>query len=287
MAVLALAVANWGEAMSAAKSRKKSRDGSGFAAMPFLVLDSPGYLGLPHPARALLLELARQYTGANNGRLVLCDKFLAPRGWKSSDVINRAKRQLLDSGLIQETRKGARPNKAAWYALTWQRLDRLPEMDIQPAGFARGAYMQKQKATPVKRSHSARIAPPDGDMLPVITPSDGAMQSQNTPSLTPPNGDYLDVAIYSDGLAQCQPLEDRDEQAVIVPANDNTEQATASHPPLAARSDNEASETRELDEDKAGWVWDEVAGEWMPPAPARATGKARAWAQQEMRRFGV
>lgn len=45
--------------------------------------------------------------------------------------------------------------------------------------------------------------------------------------------------------------------------------------------------TRELDEDKAGWVWDEVAGEWMPPAPARVTGKARAWAQQEKRRFGM
>jgi hypothetical protein len=45
--------------------------------------------------------------------------------------------------------------------------------------------------------------------------------------------------------------------------------------------------TRELDATKAGWWWDELTGEWMPPAPARATGKARAWAQQEMRRFGV
>lgn len=131
--------------MSRIKRRKVDRDGGQYIALPWVVMDSPAYLGLSHPARALLLELARQYKGNNNGRLVLCEKYLVPRGWKSADVINRAKRLLLNSGLIQETRKGQRPNKAAWFALTWQGMDWTPEMDIPRNGFERRAYLQNPK----------------------------------------------------------------------------------------------------------------------------------------------
>lgn len=125
--------------MSRIKHKSNGRDGGQFAAIPFALLDSDAYLDLPHPARSLLMELARQYTGSNNGRLVLCDKFLAPRGWKSADVINRAKANLLASGFIQETRKGG-INKASWFALSWQSLDWSPEMDIQRSGFVKGLY---------------------------------------------------------------------------------------------------------------------------------------------------
>lgn len=191
--------------MSRIKRRKVDRDGGQYIALPWVVMDSPAYLGLSHPARALLLELARQYKGNNNGRLVLCEKYLAPRGWKSADVINRAKRLLLDSGLIQETRKGQRPNKAAWFALTWQGMDWTPEMDIPRNGFERRAYLQNPKGPPADGVESKRIGPPDGVRSLSATPAGGAMRGDKPPMPTPLNGDYLDVAIYRSNVPETSP----------------------------------------------------------------------------------
>ena len=100
------------------------RDAGGFVALPWSVLDSDAYAGLSHPARALLLEFARQFVRDNNGRLLATSGRLSKRGWLSEDVIHRAKQELLNAGFIYETVKGGRPNRASWYAVTWQRLDR-------------------------------------------------------------------------------------------------------------------------------------------------------------------
>lgn len=125
-----------------AKSRKTSRDGTRFLLLPHVVIDSPAYLALSFSARALLVDVGRQFSGENNGQLLICDKVLKPRGWKSSATIHKAKQELLDAGFMQETRKGQKPNKASWFAVTWQALDWLPEMDIGRAGFIRGAYLK-------------------------------------------------------------------------------------------------------------------------------------------------
>jgi hypothetical protein len=61
-------------------SKKGSgRDGGGFVALPWSVLDCPVYSGLSHPARSLLLEFARQYVRDNNGRLLASGKYLSKR----------------------------------------------------------------------------------------------------------------------------------------------------------------------------------------------------------------
>jgi len=119
------------------------RDAGGFVALPWSVLDSPAYLALSHPARSLLLEVARQYVRDNNGRLLASRAYLAKRGWNSASVIDRAKRELLAAGFIQETVMGHRPNKASWYAVTWQTLDHHPGFDAGAVeGFRRGAYRE-------------------------------------------------------------------------------------------------------------------------------------------------
>lgn len=102
------------------RSRTDSgRDSGGFVALPWAVLDCPAYARLSMHARALLLEVARQYVRDNNGRLLLSRDYMAKRGWKSSDMLTKAKRELLDAGFIFETVKGHRPSKASWYAVTW------------------------------------------------------------------------------------------------------------------------------------------------------------------------
>ena len=123
------------------KKNKSSRVEGGFCALPFDVLDSQAYLSLPHAAKSLLLEVARQYKGDNNGRLLLSSRHLRSRGWRSSDVISRNKRELLDAKLIYETVMGHRPNKASWFALTWLTLDRIAGYDHGAVeGFRRGSY---------------------------------------------------------------------------------------------------------------------------------------------------
>ncbi|WP_175765094.1 hypothetical protein [Burkholderia ambifaria] len=131
-----------------------SRDPGGFVAIPWTVLDSDAYQGLSHPARSLLLEIARQYHGDDNGRMIATLAHLKPRGWTSNDTIQRAKQELLDAGLIFETVKGCRPHKASWYAATWWALDKLDGYDVGvSAGFMRGAYLraQPEKTAPLLR----------------------------------------------------------------------------------------------------------------------------------------
>jgi hypothetical protein len=54
------------------------------------------------------------------------------RGWKSSDQLNRAKKELLRSGLVVVSRQGGR-NKASLYALTWFPIHECKDkLDIQP-----------------------------------------------------------------------------------------------------------------------------------------------------------
>ena len=122
------------------KRSKSKRDGSQYTALPHVVIDSPSYRALGYAARALLIDIARQYTGSHNGRLVACDKYLKPMGWNSHDTISRALTAIKEAGLLIETRMGMRPNRAAWFALGWYALDVSDGLDIEPKDYRTGQY---------------------------------------------------------------------------------------------------------------------------------------------------
>ena len=171
-----------------------SRDAGWFIALPWSVLDCPAYAGLSHPARALLLELARQFVRDNNGRLLASAAYLAKRGWKSADVITRAKRDLIEAGFIHETVKGHRPNKASWYAVTWRALDKIPGFDPGAAEtFVRGAYQQNATLKPSPGVEKPLIAPSPGVGRATSTPSPGAIRGVFLPSSAPPHGNHLEM----------------------------------------------------------------------------------------------
>jgi hypothetical protein len=167
----------------ASKRRKASRDkrdGSTFALLPLVMLESAGYRAASHTARSLLVDMAKQYTGRNNGKLTACAKYLAPLGWRSNDVIVRARRELIDCCLILETRKGARPNRAGWYALTWLDLDVTDGLDIDPKLYERcfrRGYMRPDKPA----AQSASLTPRDGAATSPIAPADGASKATAAP----------------------------------------------------------------------------------------------------------
>ncbi len=151
------------------KRNDPGRDGTTFVAMPWVVMDCPAYASLSHPARSLLWELARQFVRDNNGRLLATKAYLEQRGWRSADVIHRAKKELIAKSFIFETVKGRRPNKASWYALTWRNLDKLPGYDYGAvSSFERSAYRKNQPIDknaplyPPGRTRKAKIAPLEG-----------------------------------------------------------------------------------------------------------------------------
>lgn len=122
------------------KNAKQKRDGAGFLAIPHVVLKSKAYRNLSYSARSLLIDIAYQYKGENNGSFVACKKYLKPLGWNSNATVTKGLQELQEARLLQQTRLGMRPNRASWYAVTWQALDNLKGMDISPQEFDRGGY---------------------------------------------------------------------------------------------------------------------------------------------------
>lgn len=207
------------------KGNKDKRDGKLFVLLPRVVLESPGYRLSSYPARALLTDIALQYSGFNNGKLVACDKYLRPKGWTSNNTVLRAVHELQACGLLIETRKGARPNKAAWFALSWLDLDQGIGLDIDPKLYRRGDYMRPEPVTPAssgartakatearklaalrKRGEKerasltpsngaakGRIGPSSGVRASILAPLDGAIRGALVSSSTPLDGAYLEI----------------------------------------------------------------------------------------------
>jgi hypothetical protein len=108
-----------------------------FAGIPRMVMQSDDYKNLSGNAVKLLLALCFQYRGHSNGNLhaawsIMHEQF----GFKSQDTLNRAKQQLLDAGLIRQTRtpKFLNPGgQCALFALTWHKVDDCPgrRLEIQ------------------------------------------------------------------------------------------------------------------------------------------------------------
>lgn len=115
----------------------KARPGRKGGSPPFVrlfhsLLDSPRYISLSHPAKTLLVDMARHYNGRNNGDLCVTLKVMRVRGWRSNSTLRRALKALLGAELIMLTRQGGR-NPCSLYAFTWLPVDECGgKLDIKP-----------------------------------------------------------------------------------------------------------------------------------------------------------
>jgi hypothetical protein len=140
-----------------AKQRRPTEAIAGqYSAIPHIVLDSEAFKGASHPAKALLFELMRQHTGKNNGHLHLSASWLKHRGWKSRDVITRARNELMERNLIILTRQGGINAGASQYALTWLAITNFVNLDIQKKDYHPGAWNFMNKFEVVKTKKPAR-----------------------------------------------------------------------------------------------------------------------------------
>jgi hypothetical protein len=115
-------------------SRKRNKKGESFAGIPRAVMDNPDYKSLSGNGVKLLVELAYQYRGHNNGDLATAFRVLKTRGWRSRQTIDRAKIELLKHELILQTREGRFLNpggRCALYALAWASIDECPGKDLE------------------------------------------------------------------------------------------------------------------------------------------------------------
>lgn len=138
---------------------KGERSSEPFVRIVYSVLNSPLFFKLSPQAVKLLVDVAAQYRGDNNGDLSIAWKLMKPRGWRSESTLHKAKRELLEAGFLYETRKGQRPNLCSLFALTWFSLDASDKFDPgAKAGFVRGEYRFKAPLTVV--SHPAKNEAP-------------------------------------------------------------------------------------------------------------------------------
>ena len=116
------------------KAKSRSDYPGGFGGLPKIVWTNPSYSNLSGNAVKLLMDFACQYNGHNNGDLTNAYSVLKTRGWRSKDTIRRATLELIDAGLIIQTRQGRFTNPGgvcSLFALTWQSIDECPKKHLE------------------------------------------------------------------------------------------------------------------------------------------------------------
>ena len=113
----------------------------GYAAIPWAVLDSVSFKGASEKAKALLFALMRQHTGNNNGHLHLAKKWLYNHGWTCHENNSKARNELIDRGLVVQTKWGGLNIGSDLFALTWYDITNYVGLDISAKGYSRGAYL--------------------------------------------------------------------------------------------------------------------------------------------------
>ena len=101
----------------------KGRQTTGsFLRLPHNVLQHETFKTLSTRATKLLIDIAAQYRGNNNGDLSATLSLMRDRGWNSSDQLDKAKKELVAKDVIRVARQGGL-NKCNLYALTWFPID--------------------------------------------------------------------------------------------------------------------------------------------------------------------
>ena len=126
--------------MGRKKKELPERISGGYSAIPWSVMDSNAFKGTTDKAKSLLFALMRQHNGRNNGRMQLNKNWLREHGWTCPESILKARDELIDRGLVIETRRGGLNMGLNLYALTWHPITDFTGLDISKQAYRQGAY---------------------------------------------------------------------------------------------------------------------------------------------------
>jgi hypothetical protein len=121
------------------KIRPESVKG-GYGAIPWVVLDSNSFKGASDKAKSLLFPLLRQHNGQNNGHLHLSKSWMAKQGYTCPAINNNARDELIERGLLVQTKLGGLNIGPHQFALTWLDVSNYVGLDISPKDFVKGKY---------------------------------------------------------------------------------------------------------------------------------------------------
>jgi hypothetical protein len=167
----------------------------GYAGIPWVVIDSNSFKGATDKAKALLFALMRQHTGHNNGRLHLAKKWLYAQGWTCDENNRNACRELIERGLVIQTKWGGLKMGPNYYALTWHDISNYVGLDIGPKGYIKSAYAlcdlppTPRRKQPVKKS----VQPDSRDRISSTTATD----TYSLGSIAGPTEHVFKVAVSS------------------------------------------------------------------------------------------
>lgn len=131
-----------------AKDRRAKLTGkrgqSGFLSIPHPVLVSNAYMALDGWSVKLLVDIAGQFKGSNNGDLTAAWSYMQARGWRSKGTLHKSLNALLAAGLIEQTRQGGK-NRCSLYAVTWRNIDECKgKLDVKPTRAPSALYLQRR-----------------------------------------------------------------------------------------------------------------------------------------------
>lgn len=236
-----------------------------YSAMPHAVLDSPAYTGASVAAKALLSELIRQHNGANNGRLHLSRKWLAARGWASKSIVDKARAELIERGLVIQTKQGGLVIGATWHALTWLPITNHVGLETAPSTYHPGGWQccdlppTTRRKPPMKKIsqpvHRASTGPTTGPVSPVTGPTTGPIK--------PVLGTFPGPTTGHDVLLPLPPTEN-------LPAAERFKARIGGRLTLPAREPNPLGRTRNLKLFKAAFGH-------LIPRPSFPSMRAAGW----------
>ncbi|UZW60272.1 hypothetical protein [Lysobacter enzymogenes] len=144
------------------RKRKESRwddiDGGAAFVVPYTLLRHPNFTRLSAYAHKLLMDLACQYTGFNNGYLCAAWTLMRDAGWKSENTMRSALLELEHYQLVQRTRQGGR-NRPNLHAFTWRRIDNIRDRPLDVAATNKPNDLWKVEQPDYERTEGARKAP--------------------------------------------------------------------------------------------------------------------------------
>ncbi|QNA95024.1 hypothetical protein G4G30_04700 [Stenotrophomonas maltophilia] len=141
-----------------------------FVSIPHFVLRSQQWGALDSFAVKLLMDLAGQYNGINNGDLSAPFSVMQHRGWNSETTLTKRLAGLEESGWIIKTKQGGRRLGCNLYAITWWPVNECGGKHQEPVE-KKPSHLWKTKTRSVPQQMES-MAPPRG-VKTTLTPSAG------------------------------------------------------------------------------------------------------------------
>lgn len=148
-----MSAVNHHAAVKIQRKRKKLTGKGGdysFIGLPHYILKSIEFASLTPNAVKLLIELAKEYKGSNNGDFSAAYSVLKMRGWRSPGTLSKALKELLEKGWIVTTRHGGR-HRCSLYAVTWWSIDECGgKLELATENVARHDWKKTQNVVAIR-----------------------------------------------------------------------------------------------------------------------------------------